>query len=212
MGKNKLGRFAEFSAFPNSFEFATHMKGKWREYFGNSNPITLEVGCGKGEYTTGLATLYPERNFMGLDIKGSRMWRGAKTALENQLHNAAFLRLRMELITDYFAAGEVDEIWLTFPDPHLREGKSKKRLSSPRYIERYRNLLKPGGFINLKTDSLELFTYTLEVINELGLRLHFCIDDLYSEENLSDELKIETTYEKMWKDEGKKITYLRFQI
>ena len=182
MGKDKLRRFALMEEFKNVFQPAVGgvfpLKGKWRkEYFHNEHPIVLELGCGKGEYTVGLAKHFPNKNFIGVDIKGARMFIGAKEALENKMDNVAFLRTRIDFITDYFSEGEVDEIWLTFSDPQPK--KPRKRLSSPLFIERYRQILKPGGVIHMKTDSDILFEYTEEQIKENNYECLELTWDLY---------------------------------
>ncbi|HPV56712.1 MAG TPA: tRNA (guanosine(46)-N7)-methyltransferase TrmB, partial [Tenuifilaceae bacterium] len=173
MAKNKLRRFAENETFENLFQPTMsdvmngdfHLKGKWRsDYFKNSNPIVLELGCGKGEYSVGLAKMFPEKNFIGADIKGARLWRGAKTAVEEKMSNVAFIRTRIEHIASFFAPEEVDEIWVTFPDPQPREKKSKKRLTSSRFLNHYAKFLKPNGIVHLKTDSQALHAYTKAVI------------------------------------------------
>jgi tRNA (guanine-N7-)-methyltransferase len=224
MPKNKLERFAELKAFPNSiympYEAAVadtfFMKGKWGAgHFKNDHPIVLELGCGKGEYTVGLSQKYPDRNIIGVDIKGNRMWVGAKKALELKLDNAAFLRTRIDFIGSAFAPGEVSEIWITFPDPHPTQKGVRRRLTSPRFLDRYRGILRPGGFVHLKTDSFLLYEYTLAVIAALKLKLHDSTSDLYGEPDLPgrEEVKsIKTYYEARFLAEGKKINYLRFGL
>ncbi|MBN9294084.1 MAG: tRNA (guanosine(46)-N7)-methyltransferase TrmB [Flavobacteriia bacterium] len=225
MGKNKLRRFDEMKGMPNCFEPMAEtlseepfpLKGKWRtDYFRNDNPIVLELGCGKGEYCIGLSRHYPEKNFIGVDIKGARMWVGAKQALESNLSNVAFLRTRIELIERYFDTDEVDEIWLTFSDP--QPNKPKKRLSSKIFIERYKKFLKKGGIIHLKTDSDLLFESTLEEINEHRYEMLECTKDLYAElpENLDEKTKdilhIKTHYEKLFTAKGSIIKYCTFKV
>jgi tRNA (guanine-N7-)-methyltransferase len=168
------------------------------------------LGCGKGEYTIGLAKLYPEKNFLGIDIKGARIWKGAKTALESKIGNARFLRTRIDFITSCFLPGEVSELWITFPDP--QPGKKNKRLTSARFLNRYRNILMNDGFVNLKTDSRELFEYTLHVANYNGLAIEIATSDLYSSGYRSEILSIRTFYESMWLAEGLKICFLRFKL
>jgi len=165
MGQKKLIRFEEIRQFSNVLEYPPDMKGNWHRFFGNQHPITLELACGKGEYAVGLARLHPEENFIGIDIKGNRIWRGAKTALEEKMKNVAFIRSAIDQITAYFAANEIAGIWLTFPDPQLRESRSKKRLTHPRFLRLYQQFLAPGARVHLKTDSPVLYTFTLEVIN-----------------------------------------------
>ena len=225
MGHGKLGRFAENATFAHvlqpTFEEVTSgafaMKGKWNsDFFHRDAPLVLELGCGKGEYTTGLAQLRPERNYIGVDIKGARIWRGAKTVQELGLTNVGFLRTHVDHLLKVFGPGEVSEIWLTFSDPQL--GKDRKKLTSPLFLERYREVLVPGGIINLKTDSPELYDYTLERVAECRLPLHEHSADVYGElvPRLSPEeqavLNIRTFYESMWLGEGKKIHYCRFGI
>lgn len=222
MPKNKLQRFAELRTFTNVHEFLFterdhdfKLKGKWHsEYFKNVNPIVLELGCGKGEYTIGLAEKYPNKNFIGIDIKGARIWRGSKTAQEKNLHNVAFLRTQIEYIEKCFEKDEVSEIWITFPDP--QPNKEKKRLSHLIFLNRYKNVLKPNGIVHLKTDSAELHEFTLEVLQENKLNKIYSSADLYSESNFGDSwaeaTELKTHYEKLFTAKGKKITYLKFQL
>jgi tRNA (guanine-N7-)-methyltransferase len=225
MAKNKLRRFREMKEWSNVFEPAlTHedkepfpLKGKWNEnYFQNNHPIVLELGCGKGEYAMGLAKHFPNKNFIGMDIKGARIWVGAKEAVENEIHNVGFLRSKIDFITDYFAAGEVDEIWLTFSDPQPL--KPRKRLTSKNFIDRYREVLKPGGIIHLKTDSDLLFESTLDEIETHGYN---CLEktwNLYGElpDDLDvrtrDILHIKTHYENLFTAKGFDIKYCQFKI
>jgi len=188
-------------------------KGKWaKAFFKNDNPTVLELACGKGEYTITLAGKYPDINFIGLDIKGARMWRGAKTSNEEGIKNVAFIRTHIELIEHYFAAGEVSEIWIVFPDPHHRSPEIKKRLTSPEFLSKYKNILKPGGIIHLKTDNKELYDYTLERIKEHNHNLVYKTDDLYNSGLDDDVLLVQTFYEKIWLEKGKRITYLKFNL
>ncbi|MBI4930513.1 MAG: tRNA (guanosine(46)-N7)-methyltransferase TrmB [Bacteroidetes bacterium] len=220
MPKNKLQRFAELRTFENVHEFLFterkndfKLKGKWnKEYFKNENPIVLELGCGKGEYSIGLAEKYFNKNFIGLDIKGARIWRGSKNAQEKNLHNVAFLRTQIEFIESCFAKDEVSEIWLTFPDP--QPNKEKKRLTHMIFLNRYKNVLKPNGIVHLKTDSAELHEFTLEVITENKINLLDSTNDLYgNSEPAREEVKsIKTHYEKLFTAKGKKITYLKFRF
>jgi tRNA (guanine-N7-)-methyltransferase len=219
MTKKKLRRFAEMETFANviqpDFEEVFgknyHLKGLWNmQRFLNENPVVLELGCGKGEYTTGLAKRFPGKNFIGADIKGSRMWRGARTALEENLGNVMFLRTRIEMISSFFGPGEVDEIWLTFPDPQLK--KRLKRLSSSRFLNSYRSFLKHNGIIHLKTDSAVLYKYTLDLIDKNKLKLRFHSDDLYRSGIINDILDIKTFYEQQFLDQGMKINYLCFEL
>jgi len=215
-----LERFAQIKTFPNVFEpdgkkILTEdfmLKGKWsRQYFNNDHPIILELGCGKGEYSVGLAARYPEKNFIGIDIKGARMWKGAKYALENQLPNVAFVRSRIEFIERLFGRGEVKDIWITFPDPYPK--KQGNRLSSSVFLNRYKNILKPGGVIHLKTDSYKLHEYTLAVLQENDVIPEMATRDLYAPGHEYDEiLAIKTYYEQLFLSENKPITYLKFTI
>ena len=188
-------------------------KGNWASgFFGNSNPVVLELACGKGEYTVNLARLFTNKNFIGVDYKGNRIWRGAKTALEDEITNVGFLRIQIENLTEYFAPGEVDEIWITLPDPQPQLSREKKRLTSPRFLDQYRQLLKPGGFIHLKTDNDGLHQYTHEKIAELGLRLHIRTEDLYHSPYADEVLSIKTYYEKKYLQDNKNINYLKFSF
>ncbi len=199
--------------FSNTYQFPENSAGTWhREVFGNNNPITLELACGRGDYTVGLARLFPERNFIGVDIKGSRIWRGAKTALEENMNHVAFLRTYIERIESYFAPGEVSEIWITFPDPHPPAGKSKKRLSSLRFLQEYRKFIQDGGQIHLKTDDKLLFDYSCFVAKSLGLEILDEVHDVLQERSGDPVLDIRTYYETRWITEGKKIQYLRYRF
>ncbi|MEJ8841701.1 tRNA (guanosine(46)-N7)-methyltransferase TrmB [Lacibacter sp. H375] len=212
MGQKKLIRFAEIETFPNVLQYPQDIKGKWNEFFKNDHPITLELACGKGEYAVGLGRLYPQRNFIGIDLKGNRIWVGAKTALKESLTNVAFVRSQIDQVTNYFAEGEVSEIWITFPDPQLRASKHKKRLTHPKFLRSYQQLLKQGGLIHLKTDSPVLYRFTKEVISLYNLPLHTSTDDLYKEETISDELKIKTHYEGLDIAQSNRIHYLQFSL
>jgi len=221
VGKNKLAKWAEMATFSNVIEpvsgepsWKDHpLKGKWqKEIFHNSNPVILELGCGKGEYTVGLAAMFPHINYIGIDIKGARMWRGAKTASESNMSNVAFLRTRIEFINSYFADNEVNEIWLTFPDPHPGRRNSGKRLSSPWFLNTYRNFLKTKGIIHLKTDNNDLFNYTKRLVEQNKLPLIFSSNDLFSDRPDDEILSIRTHYEKLFLDEGSKINYLSFRL
>ena len=245
MAKHKLKRFAEVANFPNVFQVNYHhlkepfpLKGKWgNDYFQNNHPIVLELGCGKGEYTLGLAENDKDKNFIGMDIKGARLWRGSKTALEKNMKNVCFLRTKIDYLESFFDIDEVSEIWITFPDPQPQEKREKKRLTSPVFINRYKKVLKKDGIIHLKTDNLQLYQYTIEVIKENNYRLLFATDDLYKNspspitgegivENAIDKalfqaplsigggalLSIQTFYEKKFLEKGMKINYLNFQL
>ena len=223
MGKNKIRKFAEINSFPNviqpdytsdieSFEF----KGKWNSaFFGNNNPVVLEIGCGKAEYTVGLAKQHPHKNFIGIDIKGDRLWHGAKASIDMGLKNTAFLRIQAEKINQYFDNEEASEIWITFPDPQPNKPRIKKRLTSPFFIERYKNILLPDSPINLKTDNKALFEYTMQVIMDNRFKLLTVVSDLhnYKKNNLDWSVKnIQTYYEKLFVKEGAAIYYLKFSL
>lgn len=215
MGKDKLKRFAEIATFSNVLELdaGKPLKSKWsNDFFKNNHPVVLELACGKGEYTVNLARLFPEKNFVGIDYKGNRIWRGAKTALEDDIVNVAFLRIQIETMLDYFDPGEIDEIWITFPDPQPQLSREKKRLTSPRFLEKYKQVLKPGGFVNLKTDNDGLHTYTAEKIGEFGLKLHIKTEDLYLSAHADEVLSIKTYYEKKYLKGNKNINYLKFSF
>lgn len=198
-------------AFEEVFEKDYPLKGNWsKSFFKNEKPITLELGCGKGEYTVGLAQRYPEQNFIGIDIKGSRIWSGAGKALKYKVTNVCFLRTRIELINSFFAAGEINEIWITFPDPQL--SKPRKRLTSSRFLNLYKNFLDKEGWINLKTDSPELYEYTLAIAIHNKLEVNFMSEDLYLAQDIDDILCIKTYYEQMWLEDGLKIKYIRFKL
>lgn len=221
MGKNKLARFAEMETLPNVVQVPFNQalnttfkfKGIWKqEFFRNQNPLVLELGCGKGEYTVGLAKRFPEKNFLGVDIKGSRMWVGAKQSFNENIHNAAFLRTRIELIDSFFDESEVDEIWITFPDPQLKNKRTKKRLTSSPFLTKYRTFLKNDGIVHLKTDSFPLFNYTRKLLNYNNLPILTETDNLYST-NFADEIRsIRTHYETLFMEKGENITYLKFRV
>lgn len=213
MGKKKKLRLAELEQFSNVFQLRKDLKGCWnKSVFGNPHPITLELACGKGEYTLAMARRFRERNFIGIDIKGARIWRGAKTALEEQLTNAAFLRTYIDHITDYFSEGEVEEIWILFPDPYLEKSKSRKRLTSENFLNRYKKILKPGGRIHLKTDNEELFQFTLDTITIMHAPLHFVTPDLYAAALPDEILHEKTHYEHMHLRKGKLIKFITFAL
>jgi tRNA (guanine-N7-)-methyltransferase len=215
VGKDKLRRFAEIDTFSNVMQLdaGKPLKGKWAsEFFKNNNPVVLELACGKGEYTVNLGRLFPQKNFIGVDYKGNRIWRGAKTALEDGVTNVGFLRIQIEALLDYFDTGEIDEIWITFPDPQPQLSREKKRLTSPGFLGKYKQVLKPGGNGNLKTDNDELHAYTAEKIAELGLRLHIKTEDLYQSEYADEVLSIKTYYEKKYLQDNKNINYLKFSF
>lgn len=224
MGKNKLARFAENKTLPNVFQPTRaealqefHLKGRWRdEVFKNNHPIVLELGCGKGEYSVGLAKAFPEKNFIGVDIKGARFWFGAKEAIETGLHNVAFLRTQIELIDRFFAAGEVDEIWITFPDPQIKYRRTKHRLTHPDFLERYKKILKPEGIVHLKTDSEFLHGYTLGLLQGMGQEIISAHHDIYGAPEYDPDTpllrEIKTYYEGLFEAKGKTITYIKFRI
>lgn len=212
MGQKKLQRFAEIRDFRNVLEYPDGMKGQWADFFKNNHPLVLELACGKGEYAVGLGRIEREKNFIGLDIKGNRMWVGAKAALEEGLENVAFIRTQIEKITDYFAEAEVSEIWITFPDPQLRLSKSKKRLTHPRFLRLYKNIMGSKGVVNLKTDSPNLYNFTRQVIQLYGLDLLQDIDDVHALPEPAEVLKIKTYYEKLDIAKSNKIHYLKFSL
>ncbi len=220
MSKDKLKRFAENLTFPNFFQPTIeeamqgfHLKGKWnKDFFGNDNPIVLELGCGKGEYTVALAHKYPKKNYIGIDIKGARMWRGCKTAIEEKMTNVAFIRTRIDLILNFFDKSEIGEIWITFPDPQPRMKQVKKRLTSPRFIERYEQILIPKGIIHLKSDNTEIYNFTLSTIENDGHHLLFQTNDLYNSGFEGDAVEVQTFYENMFLKENEAIKYIQFRL
>ena len=212
MAQKKLLRFAQIKAFENVFEYPQNMKGMWHEHFKNKQPIILELACGRAEYAVSLAKLHPNKNFIGIDIKGNRMYIGAKKALDENITNAAFLRTQIEKLPDYFLKDEIDEIWITFPDPQLRLSKAKKRLTHPRFLRLYQQVLKYEGCIHLKTDSPDLYLFTKKAASMLGINMMEDLDDAYGEEKIAEELKIKTHYESLDIAGSKKIHYLRFQL
>ncbi|GAL00111.1 tRNA (guanine46-N7-)-methyltransferase [Nonlabens ulvanivorans] len=192
---------------------AFEWKGKWATFFKNDNPITLELGCGKGEYTIDLARKYPNRNFIGVDIKGARFWRGAKTAIEEGLTNVAFLRTQIELVEYAFGKNEIDEIWITFPDPQIKYKRTKHRMTNPEFLSKYKNILVEGGSINLKTDSEFMHGYTLGLLQGLGEDIVFAHHDIYTHTEAPEEVvSTQTFYEKQYLEQGKAITYLKFRL
>lgn len=212
MARKKLQRYAELPHLPNVFHNPKHMKGNWRrEYFKSDNPITLELACGRGAYTIGLAQRFPQRNLIGVDAKGDRLWKGAKAALALQLNNVALLRGFIERLGNYFEKEEVDEIWITFPEPHPKRSKTKSRLTSPRFLNVYREILRRSGCIHLKTDDQDLFDFTLETLRKERCRVEQIITDLHHTESADEILKtIITTYEARFLAEGRTIKYVRF--
>lgn len=220
--KNKLKRFRENETFDNVFQptreeavagdFA--LKGKWRsDFFKNDNPLVLELGCGKGEYSVGLAERYPDKNFIGIDIKGARFWRGAKSAVEDGLHNVAFLRTQIELIEYFFAEGEVSEIWITFPDPQIKYKRTKHRLTNTEFLQRYKKILSASGVVNLKTDSEFMHGYTLGLLHGEGHEVIYANHNVYKNEGSPEVVTaIQTFYEKQYLEHDKAITYIQFKI
>jgi tRNA (guanine-N7-)-methyltransferase len=221
VGKNKLARWAEMKSFNNVIEPETEkakagdypLKGRWRnDHFKNNNPIVLELGCGKGEYTVGLAVKFPLKNIIGIDIKGARIWRGAKTAIDDKIPNASFLRTRIEFINSFFSNDEVDELWLTFPDPHPKKRNARKRLTSPHFLNLYRSFLKDNGIIHLKTDNSNLFNYTHGIIKHNHLEIITSTEDLHGSNFENDILSIRTHYENLFLRKGIRINYLSFRL
>ena len=212
MGQKKLVRFAELETFSNVLQYPVAMGGSWYQFFENSNPIVLELACGKGEYTLGLAQIYPNKNFIGIDQKGNRLWVGAKKAIQQNLKNVCFLRIQIDRITEFFATEEVDEIWITFPDPQLRISKSKKRLTHPKFLRLYYQVLKPNGKIHLKTDSPDLYHFTKKVIDMYGCTLYKDYSDVYAEPGIPKELHIKTHYEMLDIARSKRVHYLCFSL
>ena len=210
MGHKKLIRFEEIKTFPNVLQFPPDMKGKWSRFFKNENPITLELACGKGEYAVGLGRIHTQRNYVGVDLKGNRIWVGAKKALEETLTNVAFLRTQIDKLADYFDSSEISEIWITFPDPQLRNSKAKKRLTHPKFLRLYQQIMKPGGIIHLKTDSPDLYNFTKLVIELFNIRVVHDLSDAYAIDEISEELKIKTHYESLDIAQSNRIHYLQF--
>ena len=220
--KNKLKRFRENETFSNvvqpTREEVTNgefpYKGKWqKDFFKNDKPLVLELGCGKGEYSVGLAKMHPERNYLGIDIKGARFWRGAKTALEEGLENVGFLRSQIELIDQLFAEGEVDEIWITFRDPQIKYKRTKHRMTNTEFLQKYKKILKPGGVVNLKTDSEFMHGYTLGLLHGEGHEILHANHDVYKNDYSPKEvIGLQTFYEKQYLEQGKPITYIKFKI
>ncbi len=228
MSKGKLEKFAMISEYENVVEPSMDeamntgiaLKGKWnKEFFKNDNPITVELACGGGEYTVGMASMYPDRNFIGVDIKGNRIWKGATKAIDQDLNNVGFLRTRIDFIANCFAKNEVDEIWITFPDPQMNKNRRRKRLTNKLFLSRYQQFLKPEGKMRLKSDSDFFYEFTKEVIEEKGLEVVFDCDDIYTkytpqnpDSQLTKELSLKTFYENMWLEEGKTIKYIEYKL
>lgn len=226
--RNKLAKFAELVSFPNVYENydpknpklvgvdlkEVDLTGKWAEtHFGNNHPIVLELACGRGEYTLGLSEMFPDKNFIGVDIKGARIWKGAKIALDEKKENVAFLRTRIEQLELFFAPEEIDEIWITFPDPFLKDSKENRRLTAPPFLEKFRPLLKKSGTVNLKTDSPELYAFTQETLaSHPGVEVIYDKDDIYSGPLDYPELELKTYYERMHLEDGRKIKFVQFKF
>ena len=211
MGQKKLIRFEAIKSFPNVLQYPEGMAGKWADFYRNDHPLTLELACGKGEYTVGLARMYPERNFLGVDLKGNRIYIGAKKCLEEHITNAAFLRTKIDQLNIYFNPQEVQEIWLTFPDPQLRKSRSRRRLTHPKFLRIYQQILVPNGLIHLKTDSPVLYTFTKWVIEQCGLTLLEDSDNIYARP-IKEELKIKTHYESLDIAGSSRVHYLCFAL
>ena len=228
MSKGKLEKFAMIKAYRNCVEptmeevmkTGIHLKGKWNsEFFKNNNPITVELACGGGEYTVGMAEMYPDRNFIGVDIKGNRIWKGATKAIDKKLNNVGFLRTRIDFIANCFAKNEVDEIWITFPDPQKNKNRRRKRLTNKLFLTRYKEFLKPDGKMRLKSDSTFFYEFTKEIISEKNLEVLFDCDDIYNKyipqnpnSQLTKELSLKTFYENMWLESGKTIKYIEYNL
>ena len=220
--KNKLKRFNENNTFANVFQPKREelvdtnyqMKGNWNiKYFKNNNPLILELGCGKGEYTVNLAKKFPNKNFIGIDIKGARFWRGAKTGVEENIPNIAFIRTQIELIDHVFTENEVDEIWITFPDPQIKYKRTKHRMTNSKFLKRYKKILKPEGVVNLKTDSEFMHGYTLGLLHGEGHEILYANHNVYKQEGSPEEVtSIQTHYESIYLEQNKPITYIRFKI
>jgi len=212
MGHKKLIRFQAIQSFANVMQYPENMPGQWNHFFKNNNPITLELACGRGEYTVGLARLYPQKNVVGVDLKGNRIYSGALECLQHGLSNAAFLRIQIDKLDQYFLPGEVSDIWITFPDPHLRTSRAKKRLTHPRFLRLYQRILKPGGLIHLKTDSPTLFYFTRLMADLYELDIQESTEDVYNRKENAPEIFIKTHYEKLDIAQSKQVYYLRFSL
>ena len=215
MGKDKLRKFAEIDVLPNVYQMEEGkvLKGNWAAtHFKNNHPIVLELACGKGEYALNLAKLFPEKNFIGIDLKGNRIWRGARTGVDEGIANLAFLRIQIEDIVDYFGENEVDEIWITFPDPQPQDSREKKRLTYPGFLRKYKSFLKPEGKLNLKTDNDGLYLYTADTVAQLGLNVYKKTEQLYKSEFYDEVLSIKTHYERIYLKHDKSINYIQFSL
>ena len=213
MAQKKLQRFADIKTFSNVLEYPADMKGNWKPFFKNTNPVVLELACGRGEYTLGLAQLFPDRNFIGVDVKGNRMYIGAKKCLAGNITNAGFLRTQIEKLPDYFSVGEVDEIWITFPDPQIKYKRTKHRMTNTEFLQLYKKILKEDGIVNLKTDSEFMHGYTLGLLHGEGHEVLYANHNVYKNEGSPAEVTaIQTFYEKQYLEINKAITYIRFKI
>lgn len=211
MGRKKSIKFAEFKLFPNAFDNPDHMKGKWNEkFFKNKHSITLELACGKGEYTLALAEMFPNKNFIGIDIKSARLWHGANTAVNKELKNAAFLRIQIENILSYFDNNEIAEIWITFPDPQDRERRAKKRITGIHFLDKYKKILQQGGVIHFKTDNQSLYDFTFQTLVNQKIKIIKKTENIYKDSFLDEIISIKTTYEKKFLEMGTAIKYLKF--
>lgn len=218
MSKKKLIHYRENRSFPHLFQLRYHelkedfsLRSKWNlDFFHNPNPIILELGCGKGEYTVELAEKYPDRNFIGMDLKGARIWRGCKTVQEKGMKNVAFIRSMIDYIEKFFGENEISEIWITFPDPH--PGRERRRLTAPVFLDRYRKIMIPGGIIHLKTDNVDFFSYTLAIIARFDHQMITAVEDLYHSKITDDVTSVQTYYEKIWLEQGKNIFYVKFRL
>lgn len=215
MAKRKLQRFAEIGTFENvkQLEEGKAYKGKWaKEFFENENPIVLELACGKGEYSVNLGNKFPDKNFIGIDYKGNRLWVGAKMAIDEGITNVGFLRIQIQNVLDFFENGEIDEIWLTFPDPQAQSPLERKRLTNPTFLEKYKTILKPNGIMHLKTDNDGFYAYTLEKIAELNLEILQQTDNVYRDFHQDEILSIKTHYERLYLQKNKNINYVKFRF
>lgn len=213
---SKLEKFAQNKASRNVIEpgkdLYNTIKGNWKKFFGNDNELVVELACGWGEYTLSLAERFPDKNFIGVDIKGDRVWRGSQYAIKNELDNVAFLRTHIIEILQLFDLGEIDEIWLTFPDPRPKDRDEKHRLSNKSFLSKYKQILKPDGWFKFKTDNTDLFEYTLQVLSDFSIKNHDFTIDLYNSELMDDHFEIKTKYERIWTEKGEKIKYMKFQF
>jgi len=212
MGHKKLIRFEAIKEFPNVLQYPEGMPGQWHIFFKNNHPVTLELACGKGEYTVNLSRMHPQKNFIGIDLKGNRLYVGAKQCLAEGLSNAAFLRTQIDKLNNYFSKAEVEDIWITFPDPQLRTSKAKKRLTHPKFLRLYQQIISPGGYIHLKTDSPDLYRFTKKVIGLYQLEVLTDYDDLYAQSDISPELQIKTHYEGLDIAQSARIHYIKFRL